>query len=99
LKHVNHYYRCSKAQVNYAYKSCLNSKHHRADKLEPVVWDYVSGVMKNPEELRADLDRMIELARRGTRGDPGREQSFGQRSWPKRIASPPGTRRPSRPTP
>ena len=39
MKHVNHYYRCSKAQVNYAYKSCLNSKHHRADKLEPVVWD------------------------------------------------------------
>jgi hypothetical protein len=31
-----------------------------------MIWDYVSGVMKNPEELRADLDRMIELQRRGT---------------------------------
>jgi site-specific DNA recombinase len=74
-KHVNHYYRCSRAQVHYAYKSksCLNKKHHRADRLEPLVWNYVSGVMKNPEELRADLDRMIELERRGTRGDPSKD--------------------------
>jgi small-conductance mechanosensitive channel len=89
-KHVNHYYRCSKAQVNYAYKSCLNSEHHRADKLEPVVWDYVSGVMKNPEELRADLDRMIELARRGTRGDPGREAKL----WAEKLAE--ADRKPAR---
>jgi chromosome segregation ATPase len=38
-----------------------------------MVWNYVSEVMKNPEELRADLDRMIELQRRGTRGDPGKD--------------------------
>lgn len=89
-KHVNHYYRCSKAQVNHAYKSCLNSKHHRADKLEPMVWDYVSGVMKNPEELRADLGRMIELARRGTRGDPGREAKL----WAEKLAE--ADRKPAR---
>ncbi len=29
--------------------------------------------MKNPEELRADLDRMIELERRGTRGNPSKD--------------------------
>jgi site-specific DNA recombinase len=81
-KHVNHYYRCSKAQVNYAYKSCLNTKHHRADRLEPIIWDYVSGVMKNPEELRADLDRMIELERKGTRGDPGKEAKL----WAEKLA-------------
>ena len=83
-KHVNYYYRCSRAQVNYAYKSrmCLNSKHHRADRLEPMVWNYVSGVMKNPEELRADLDRMIELERRGTRGDPSKET----RIWVEKLA-------------
>src|SRR5215203_5319156 len=74
-KHVNYYYRCSRAQVHYAYesKSCLNNKHHRADRLEPMVWNYVSGVIKNPEELRTDLDRMIELQRRGTRGDPSKD--------------------------
>jgi chromosome segregation ATPase len=58
--------------LNYGYKSCLNSKHHRADRLEPLVWNYVSGVMKNPDELRADLNRMIEV-QRGTRRDPGKD--------------------------
>jgi site-specific DNA recombinase len=74
-KHVNYYYRCSRAQVHYAYKSksCLNKKHHRADRLEPMVWNYVSEVMKKLEELRADLDRMIELQRRGTLGDPSKD--------------------------
>jgi hypothetical protein len=81
-KHVNHYYRCSKARVNYAYESCLNTKHHRADKLEPLVWNYVSGVMKNPEELRADLDRMIELEKRSGRGDPDEDAMV----WTKQLA-------------
>ena len=51
----------TRAQVHYAYesKSCLKNKHHRADRLEPMVCNYVSGVMKNPEQLRSDLDRMI----------------------------------------
>jgi site-specific DNA recombinase len=81
-KWVNHYYRCSKAHVNYAYKSCSNTKHHRADRLEPLVWGYVSGVMKNPEELRADLDRMIELERRSGRGDPEGDAKL----WAKQLA-------------
>jgi len=72
-KYVNYYYRCSRVQVHYAYKVCTNNKHQRADRLEPRVWNYVSGVMKNPEELRADLDRMIELERSGTRGDPSKD--------------------------
>jgi site-specific DNA recombinase len=80
-RYVNYYYRCSKVQVNYAYKSCPNRKNHRADRLEPMVWDYVSGVMKNPEGLRADLDRMIELERTGTRGNPDKEAKL----WAERL--------------
>src|SRR5918995_305825 len=38
-----------------------------------MVWNYVSGVMKNPEELRTELDRMIELEKRGTRGDRSKD--------------------------
>jgi hypothetical protein len=83
-RHVNYYYRCARAQVHYAYesKSCVNKKHHRADRLEPMVWNYISGVMKNPEQLRSDLDRMIELKRRGTRGDPSKEA----RIWVEKLA-------------
>jgi site-specific DNA recombinase len=66
----NHYYTCSRSKINYAYSACSNRKSHRADRLEPLVWDYVSGVMKDPEQLRDDLDRMIELERRERRGDP-----------------------------
>src|SRR5215213_9129126 len=72
-KHFNHYYHCSRVNVEYAQKTCPNRKSHRADRVEPLVWDYVSGVMKNPGELRADLDRMIELERSGTRGDPSKD--------------------------
>jgi len=83
-KYVNYYYRCTRAQVHYAYasKTCVNSRSHRADRLEPMVWNYVSGVMKNPEQLRADLNRMIELERRGTRGDPSNEA----RIWVDKLA-------------
>jgi hypothetical protein len=47
-----------------------------------MVWDYVSGVMKYPEQLRNDLDRMIELEGNGTRGNPGTEA----RIWTDRLA-------------
>jgi hypothetical protein len=50
--------------------------------LEPVVWNYVSGAMKNPEQLRSDLDRMIELERTGKRGDPTKEA----RIWVEKLA-------------
>ena len=79
---VNHYYRCSRMNLEYAENTCPNGKSHRADRLEPTVWNYVSGVMKNPEDLRADLDRMIELERKGTRGDPSREAKL----WADKLA-------------
>jgi site-specific DNA recombinase len=79
---VNHYYCCSRMNLEYAQKTCPNGKSHRADRLEPMVWDYVSDVMKNPEELHADLDRMIELERMGTRGDPDKEAKL----WANKLA-------------
>jgi len=78
----NHYYACSKVKVNYAYSACPNRKSHRADRLEPMVWDYVSGAIKNPEQLRDDLDRMIELQRRERRGDPKKEAKL----WADKLA-------------
>jgi hypothetical protein len=51
------------------------------DRVEPLVWEYVSGVMKDPEGLRADIDRMIELEK-GTRGGPGKEAG----RWAEKLA-------------
>jgi hypothetical protein len=47
---------------------------HRADKVETHVWDMISELLKDPQQLRADLDRMIELERSSMPGDPDREQ-------------------------
>ena len=49
------------------------SKTFRADKSEPLVWEFLSDLLKDPEQLCADLERMIELEREGMRGDPEQE--------------------------
>jgi chromosome segregation ATPase len=43
--------------------------------VEARVWDMVSGILKDPERLRAGLDHMIEQERRGASdaGDPATE--------------------------
>ncbi|HEX2181692.1 MAG TPA: recombinase zinc beta ribbon domain-containing protein [Rubrobacteraceae bacterium] len=83
---VNLYYRCPQVYLNPG--ACSNRKSHRADRLEPLVWDYVSGVMKDPETLRDDLDRMIELRRRDTRGEPDKERKL----WAEKLAEVDGKR-------
>jgi hypothetical protein len=52
---------------------CSKTKHFPAGELEARVWDEVSGLMKSPETLTADLERMVELERQGKHGDPDRE--------------------------
>ena len=66
-----YYYRCGKHQQ--IADGCPNYRNHRADKLEPLVWNTVYRIMTNPAQLRDDLDTMIELEREGVRGDPERE--------------------------
>jgi site-specific DNA recombinase len=53
--------------------ACTGGKHFSAAKLEASVWDAVSDILANPDQLRADLDAMIELERAGGRGDPDKE--------------------------
>ncbi len=66
------YYFC---QTRYKkdYQACIESKYVPAAELETQVWNEVSDLMKSPERLVADLERMIELERRDKRGDPNRE--------------------------
>jgi hypothetical protein len=44
-----------------------------ADELEASVWRFVTDMLKDPEQLRADLERVVEQERRGVHGDPERE--------------------------
>jgi site-specific DNA recombinase len=61
---------------------CDHAKQHRAEEAEAKVWQYVRTLMENPEELRADLERMIEIKREETRRNPEREV----KTWLDRLA-------------
>jgi hypothetical protein len=54
----------------------------RADEIEGQVWQFVSGLIKDPEQLRSDLEEVIEQERRHMRGDPEREA----RAWLDKLA-------------
>jgi hypothetical protein len=51
-------------------ESCSLLGMHRADDIEAQVWEAVSGLMKDPEQLRNDLQKVIERERRDIRGQP-----------------------------
>lgn len=53
-------------------EGCQNRSTHRANVVEPRVWEFVSGLLKEPEQLHAGLHDMIERERDGLRGDPDR---------------------------
>ena len=75
------YYSCaSRREGNFS--SCPNRKTHRAERIEPAVWDLVSALLTDPERLRVGLDAMVEQERSGTRGDPDREAKV----WLERLA-------------
>ena len=62
--------------------------NHRAETLEERVWQSVFGLMGDPEQLRADLERMIKLERQGSHGDPDLEMDV----WLEKLAEAEGMR-------
>jgi hypothetical protein len=80
-KRIYHYYSC-KGKYKKGPEFCSGNINHRAEKLESRIWDAVSNILKDPEQLRADLDTMIELERGNTRGDPFKETKL----WADKLA-------------
>jgi site-specific DNA recombinase len=79
----HHYYYCRNHRNNRnGAPACTNRKNLRALDFEGRVWDLLSGLLKDPERLRAGLDEMIEAERAGMRGDPEAEAMI----WLGRIA-------------
>jgi site-specific DNA recombinase len=74
------YYQCNKRHHEAA--ACPNRKNYRADKIEPQVWEFVSDLLKEPERLRAGLQKMIEQKREAMRGDPDQEA----KAWADKLA-------------
>jgi site-specific DNA recombinase len=76
----NYYYRCTK--LNNGEGHCPNRRNHRADRVEPQVWEFISGLLKDRERLRAGLNEMIERERSGMNGDPDQEAQ----AWANKLA-------------
>jgi site-specific DNA recombinase len=75
------YYQC-RQRYNNGPRDCTNNKSIRAEELEALVWEFVSGLLKHPQRVRQGLEAMIEVEREGMRGDPDREA----KSWLERIS-------------
>ena len=54
----------------------------RAEKVEETVWDFVCGMLKHPERIRAGMERVISQEREGRRSDPQREAA----AWAEKAA-------------
>jgi hypothetical protein len=76
------FYYCCKAKYKKGTEFCQASRTHRAEKLEALVWSEVRAYLEDPEQLRVDLDRKIELEKRGARGEPEREMKL----WAEKLA-------------
>ena len=76
------YYSCRSRYNTGPSRGCANTKHLRAEGIEGQVWDFVRGLLKDPERVRAGLDRLIEEERTSVGRDPGRDAEC----WSKRMA-------------
>jgi hypothetical protein len=63
------YYRCA-VRNKYGRDACTNAYQPKADERESAVWEVVSGLLKDPNRLRAGLNELIEEERRALREDP-----------------------------
>jgi site-specific DNA recombinase len=76
-----HYYRCTSRMRN-GDDACSLRKTYRADGVEADVWRFVSGLLKDPDRLRAGLETMIQQERERLRGDPEAQATI----WLSRLA-------------
>jgi site-specific DNA recombinase len=74
------YYVCSRVMLHG--KGACPQKRLRAEEVETQVWEFVSGLLKDPKRLRVGLDAMIEQERSEMRGDPEGET----RAWLEKLA-------------
>ena len=60
-------------------RDCSNRKYLRAEQIEEQVWEFVRGLLRDPERLRAGINRLIEEERTDAKRDPERDAGFWSR--------------------
>jgi hypothetical protein len=79
---VYFYYAC-RTRYKKGVEACSNGKYLAAARVEASVWEGVTKLLKDPAQLRADLNAMIEQKRRDSlRGDPDQEVKL----WADKLA-------------
>jgi site-specific DNA recombinase len=76
-----HYYCCHSRYNTGPSRDCSNRKYLRAERIEEQVWGFVRGLLRDPERIRAGLDRLIEEERADAGRDPKREVD----SWSRKM--------------
>jgi len=76
-----HYYSCARRRQLQTMCDC-EQPSIQARKVEPLIWEFVSELLKDPEHIRRGLERMITLQREGAREDPVREAM----AWTEKLA-------------
>src|SRR5918998_3012974 len=75
------YYRCGKRYRLGKY-ACSQGKNFRAEETEAVVWQFVSGILKDPAELRRGINKMLDEMKVLASRSPGDDEE----SWLKKLA-------------
>src|SRR5215217_4875391 len=75
-----HYYTCARRRQLQKMCDCKQGSI-QAHEVEPVVWEFVSGLLKEPKHIERGLERMIALEREGVREYPEREI----RAWTEKL--------------
>jgi site-specific DNA recombinase len=76
-----HYYSCARRRQLQKMCDC-EQPSIQARKVEPLVWEFVSELLKEPAHIKRGLEKMIALQREGTGEDPDREA----RVWAEKLA-------------
>jgi DNA repair exonuclease SbcCD ATPase subunit len=76
---AHYYYRCPTRQQR-GQEACPSSWHHRADKLESLVWAFIRDLLADPGRLRAGFDNLIEREHTHSRnGSEGASKTLHKR--------------------
>lgn len=84
-----HYYGCRSRHNTGPARGCSNNKFLWAERVEAQVWEFVRGLLRDPERIRVGLDRLIEEERANTGRDPARDAEF----WVRKITETDAERR------
>jgi site-specific DNA recombinase len=76
-----HYYTCRSRYNTGPSRDCGNKKYLRAEQIEEQVWGFVRGLLRDPDRIRAGLDRLIDEERAEAGRDPQRDAQF----WSRKI--------------